>query len=57
MVKLFVFLKRKPGSTHEEFRAGWRDLHAPVVMGAPSFEPHVRRYVQSYAIPARGSRS
>jgi hypothetical protein len=51
MIKAFLFLKRKPGLTHEEFRVQWRDVHAPIVMGGPGFERHVLRYVQSYAIP------
>ncbi len=51
MIKLFDFLRRKPELTHEEFCAYWRDVHAPLVLGAPGVAGRVRRYVQNRAIP------
>jgi uncharacterized protein (TIGR02118 family) len=51
MIKLFVFVKRKPGLTAEEFGRGWYEEHAPLTLAAPGFRRHVRRYVQNHAIP------
>jgi uncharacterized protein (TIGR02118 family) len=50
VIKLFVFLKRRPNLSQAEFRRLWRDDHAPVVTAAAGFKRFVRRYVQSVAI-------
>jgi uncharacterized protein (TIGR02118 family) len=50
MIKLFTFLSRKPGLTHEEFCDYWRTAHGPLVAATSAFGRHVRRYVQSHAI-------
>jgi hypothetical protein len=51
MTKLFVFVRRRPELTPEEFRASWRDVHGQLLVADPAFGAHVRRYVQSHAIP------
>jgi hypothetical protein len=43
VIKLFVFLKRKPELARAEFRRMWRDEHAPIVTRSPGFERYVRR--------------
>jgi uncharacterized protein (TIGR02118 family) len=45
MVKLICFLKRRPGMTHEEFDAYWRERHGPLVASTKSAR-HVLRYEQ-----------
>jgi uncharacterized protein (TIGR02118 family) len=45
MVTLISTLRRKPGTTHEEFLAYWRDHHAPLI-AASSASRYVRRYEQ-----------
>lgn len=50
MIKLLVFLKRKPGMSPEEFHEYWSGTHARIVMGVPEFMRYVRRYVQSHTI-------
>ena len=51
MIKLFVFVRRKPGLAPAEFGKAWRDMHAPLVGGDPGLAGCARRYVQSHAIP------
>ena len=56
MVKLISLLKRKPGTTHEEFLAYWRDIHGPLIAGSSAAQ-YVSRYEQHpTAWPAPGSR-
>jgi hypothetical protein len=50
VIKVFVFLKRKPDLTHQEFRASWARSD-PLVTSNPAFRRHTRRYVQNLAIP------
>jgi uncharacterized protein (TIGR02118 family) len=55
MVKLTIFAVRKPGLTHAEFDAYWRDEHGPLVRSVHEFARHVRRYVQCHGVEgARG---
>jgi uncharacterized protein (TIGR02118 family) len=46
VIKLTAFLTRKPGLSHEQFSAYWRDKHAPLVQSLAPFKSLVRRYVQ-----------
>jgi len=46
VVKLICFVKRKPGSSPEEFHAYWRDHHGPLVASTRSGS-HVLRYEQN----------
>ena len=50
MIKLFAFLKRKPGLTREEFFHYWRDVHAPLLLDDTAFVRYVRRCVLNLAI-------
>jgi uncharacterized protein (TIGR02118 family) len=56
MIKLISMLKRKPGTTHQEFLDYWFDVHGPLIK-ANSAAKYVRRYEQHPAAwPAEGSR-
>lgn len=46
MVKMFAVLRRKPGLTHEEFVAHWRDHHGPLIRDTPELARHIVRYEQ-----------
>lgn len=45
MVKLISLLKRKPGTSHDEFLAYWHNNHGPLI-AASSAANYVRRYTQ-----------
>ncbi|MHB8467296.1 MAG: EthD domain-containing protein [Acidimicrobiales bacterium] len=55
MIKLICFLKRKPGTTPEEFHAYWRDHHGPLVAQTKSGS-HVLRYEQNARVPQERDR-
>jgi len=56
MIQLVTMLKRKPGTTHEEFLDYWRNTHGPLVAGLPCAR-YVRRYEQHASIwPPPGSK-
>ena len=48
MVKLVFTLRRRPGTTREEFQRYWRDQHAPLVKRHAE-TLRIRRYVQVHA--------
>jgi uncharacterized protein (TIGR02118 family) len=50
VIKLFVFLKRKPDLSHDEFSTYWKETHGPLVAGVEQFSSRVRCYVQNHAI-------
>ncbi len=55
MIQLVTMLKRKPGTTHEEFLTYWRDHHGPLITRLSSAR-YVRRYEQHPSIwPPAGS--
>lgn len=57
MIQLVTMLKRKPGTTHEEFLQYWREQHGPLVASLPCSH-YVRRYEQHASVwPAAGSRA
>ena len=45
MIRLVTLLKRKPGTTHEEFLRYWIDVHGPLISKS-SAANYVRRYEQ-----------
>jgi uncharacterized protein (TIGR02118 family) len=47
MVKLIVTMKRKPGTTQEEFDHYWKEKHAPTVL---RIVPGLVRYVQNHLV-------
>ena len=54
-VRLISLLRRKPGTTHEQFLAHWRGAHGPLI-ATSSAANYVRRYEQYPAAwPAAGS--
>lgn len=46
MVRLIVFLKRRPGTSVEEFREHWRDRHGPLVRATSDMARHLVSYEQ-----------
>jgi len=56
MIQLITMLKRKPGTTHDEFLRYWREVHGPLVRSLPCSR-FVRRYEQLASVwPESGSR-
>ena len=56
MIRLMTYLKRKPGTTHDEFLAYWHNVHGPLIRNS-SAAKYVRRYEQHAVIwPPAGSR-
>lgn len=56
MIRLVSVLKRKPGTTHDQFLDHWFNLHGPLIRSC-SAAKYVRRYEQHPAAwPAAGSR-
>ena len=57
MIQLVTMLKRKPGTTHEEFLTYWREHHGPLVKSLPCSR-YVRRYEQHASVwPSAGSKA
>jgi hypothetical protein len=46
VVKMFALLRRRPGLTHDEFVAHWRDNHGPLIRDTPELARHIVRYEQ-----------
>ena len=51
MPKLILFVKRKPGLTHEQFRAHYESTHAPL---ARRVLPWLDRYTRNFLTPFPG---
>jgi uncharacterized protein (TIGR02118 family) len=45
VIRLISLLRRKPGTTHDEFLAYWRGTHGPLIASS-SAARYVRRYEQ-----------
>ena len=57
MIRLVTLLKRKPGTTHEEFLRHWLDVHGPLIANS-SAARYVLRYEQhpsAWPSPEQGS--
>jgi uncharacterized protein (TIGR02118 family) len=52
---LFAFVKRKEGTTHEQFLDYWRNQHGPLIRDTPALSEHVLRYEQHATHPNDGS--
>jgi uncharacterized protein (TIGR02118 family) len=52
LIKVSVFLTRRPDLSHEQFSTYWREKHAPLALSLAPFKSHVRRYIQQR--PAEG---
>jgi uncharacterized protein (TIGR02118 family) len=46
MVTMIVCIKRKSGTTREEFSRYWRENHGPLVASCPDFTRHLTSYSQ-----------
>jgi uncharacterized protein (TIGR02118 family) len=46
MVTLLCFLRRKSGTTHEQFVEHWQNRHGPLVRSTESMARHIVRYEQ-----------
>jgi uncharacterized protein (TIGR02118 family) len=44
MIKVMLFLKRKPGLTHEEFRNYYESTHAPLALRHTPLEKYARNF-------------
>jgi uncharacterized protein (TIGR02118 family) len=51
MVKLVVFLKRKPGMSREDFYHHWQENHGPLIRSLPDLARHIVRYEQHRRLP------
>ena len=49
MVKLFFFLKRRPGMTTAEFHDHWKERHGPLVANSAAVRRYTVRYEQNHA--------
>ena len=54
MIRKFIFLKRKPGLSADDFAERWKGRHAQALAGDDAFRAMARRYVQNRAQPAVG---
>jgi len=43
---MFAILRRKPGTTVEEFRDHWKNRHGPLIVSRPDLARHIVRYEQ-----------
>jgi hypothetical protein len=50
-VKVFVFHRRRPGSSLEDFNDHWTGTHKNRVLAEPGFTRHLRGYRQNHLIP------
>jgi uncharacterized protein (TIGR02118 family) len=50
MIKVSVFLTRRPDLTHEQFNQYWKEKHAALVMSLDVFKTHVRHYTQQHSL-------
>ena len=61
MIKVSVFLTRRPGLAHEQFSQYWKDKHASLLMRLRFIHAsHVRHYTQQHTldnVPGRCSDS
>jgi hypothetical protein len=55
-IKVFEFLRRKKGTTPEQFHAYWRDVHARKLADDPDLRRHVVRYELNHRLPADAER-
>ena len=51
MIKVSIFLTRRPDLTHEEFVTYWTEKHTPLLADLPPGALQVHRYVQQEPVP------
>lgn len=50
MIKMTMFLKRKPGLSHEAFVRHHVDKHGPLFRSIPEAQVHCLRYIQTHPV-------
>jgi uncharacterized protein (TIGR02118 family) len=50
VIKCTSFIRRRPGLTHEQFVAHYREVHAPLFAALPATRKYVLRYIQNHPI-------
>ncbi len=55
-IKVFEFLRRKAGTTREQFHTDWRDVHGPMLANDPDLRRHVQRYELNHRLPLDAGR-
>ena len=50
MIKLSVFLTRRPGISHQQFISYWTNEHARLLLSLEEFTSAVRRYTQLHPV-------
>lgn len=50
-MKLFAFVKRREGMTHDEFLDYWHHTHGPLIRDTPGLRDRLLRYEQHPARP------
>lgn len=51
MIKFSILLRRRQGTTHEDFVAYHKNNHAPLFTALPEVIQHVRKYIQCHTLP------
>lgn len=54
-MRLFAFVKRRAGTSREEFLRYWHTVHGPLIRDTPGLGDRTRSYVQYPAHPNDGS--
>jgi uncharacterized protein (TIGR02118 family) len=49
MIKLCILVPRRADITLEEFKAHWKNIHAPLFSSQPEVKRYVKRYVQVHS--------
>jgi uncharacterized protein (TIGR02118 family) len=57
MITMLVLVRRKAGTSPEEFYRYWRYEHAALTKTVPDFWSHVRKYVQYHPLESAGELS
>jgi hypothetical protein len=55
-IKVFEFLRRKAGTSGEEFHRSWREEHGPLLSDNPDLRRHVTRYELNHRLPSDADR-
>ncbi|MFE5923977.1 EthD domain-containing protein [Streptomyces sp. NPDC056468] len=50
MIKVSIYLVRRPGMSPGEFVDHWKNQHGPLVLSLPEFTSRVRRYTQQLVL-------
>ena len=50
MIKVSIYVVRRPGITPDEFNDHWKNTHAPLLLTLPEFTSRVRRYIRQEVV-------